>query len=190
MPLKRQRLTNCSLCGRICLENWHGLCKSCFEKQADITHKVEEYTKNNPSATLEEISEAESIELGILRKMAKVGKFDLASGRLEYPCKRCGKPITAGQLCHSCMNFFGEEIGKAKRSFERRHPIEARYRREKVAKQARMLEKIRKGNVEHHEPSVAETTPITHNNSNNNNNNNIDRSSRRMFYIESMEKRS
>ena len=102
-------LDNCARCGKLFNRLSRPICPDCAreeERQADV---VMEFLKDNPNATIEEISESTGVDSQIILRLIRDNRLR-ATGAYSVPrnCKACGAPIDAGQYCGHCLRKFGQ----------------------------------------------------------------------------------
>ena len=125
------KLKNCPICGRLFSDLGRGVCPSCFDQQEEKKNDAVRYAKEHPDATMEEISEVTGVHAFTLRRMVKEGRFVGTEAKLEYPCSKCGAPITEGKLCKACLSAFASEVDKVQQKYDMDHPKEAAVRKKR-----------------------------------------------------------
>ncbi|AEE97518.1 TIGR03826 family flagellar region protein [Mahella australiensis] len=96
-------LRNCSRCGRLFASNGGELCPACLEELDEQYKVVREYVYTHPKATIPEVSDATGVEEKIIFEFLREGRLELKEPGLGLECERCGKPITTGRFCASCL---------------------------------------------------------------------------------------
>lgn len=87
----------------ICLE-----CKTQEEKEFT---RVKEYLKENPKATLANLSEDLEIPVERITKFLKEGRLEVApNSGIALQCEQCGRPITSGRYCKNCTSQLENDL--------------------------------------------------------------------------------
>ena len=121
---KRPVLRNCPICERLFADTGFGACQNCYDKMRDYENQINEYVKAHPHCTVKDIAKNTNIPLKFATNMISKGQF-VAGGKISYPCSRCGKAITSGLYCSSCMDLVHKATANAKRlEIERRQKEE------------------------------------------------------------------
>ena len=68
----------------------------------------------NPNCTAGDIVKHTGAPLAVASKMIQSGQFAM-SGRISYPCSRCGKLIFSGVYCAACQQKVQEATANANR---------------------------------------------------------------------------
>ncbi|TXL65011.1 hypothetical protein FHP05_07670 [Cerasibacillus terrae] len=100
-------LANCSSCGAVFVKEIRDICRKCYQEEEKAFRIVYDFLRQrtNREATLIEIVEATNIEEALIIKFIKENRLRQSQfPKLTYPCERCGKQITTGELCDSCVN--------------------------------------------------------------------------------------
>jgi len=107
-------LRNCPLCGKLFSDTGIGYCQKCYDKSREYENKINDFVKEHPNCTLRDIARQTKVPLHVASSMVNKGQF-LAGGKISYPCSRCGKAITSGLYCGSCMALVHEATANAKK---------------------------------------------------------------------------
>ena len=104
-------LDNCVRCGKLFNRLSRPICPDCArdeERQADA---VISFLKDNPSATIEEISESTGVDSQVILRLIRDDRLRATTAcSLPRNCKACGAPIDAGQYCGHCLRKFGQAL--------------------------------------------------------------------------------
>ncbi|MGE5403957.1 MAG: TIGR03826 family flagellar region protein [Candidatus Saccharibacteria bacterium] len=107
-------LRNCPECDRLFAYVGRNLCPKCIDKEEEEFRVVRNYVRDNPGATVFDVSEATGSDEEKILRWLKEGR--LVSRGLQssavFKCERCGKVITAGRYCNECVNELDSEIRK------------------------------------------------------------------------------
>lgn len=98
-------IRNCKSCGTMFNSvNREKICPSCMRKLEDTFVKVKEYIRENPNATIAEVSEENEVSVNQIRNWIREERLIMteASADLGITCERCGKLIRSGRFCPEC----------------------------------------------------------------------------------------
>ncbi|MGN0941915.1 MAG: flagellar protein [Selenomonadaceae bacterium] len=107
------KLKNCPECGKIYVETGVGMCRDCYNKMQDQMEEVSSYVRDNPHSTVRDICENLDVKEKLVRRMIREGRFEMDGINFEYPCEKCGKPITHGRYCEKCNKEMASAMEKA-----------------------------------------------------------------------------
>lgn len=103
-------LRNCPQCGRLFAYQGRNLCKKCQEEEENEYLIVRRYVRDNPGATIFEVSEATGVEEEKILNFLREGRLQSKGLAAVLECERCGKKITAGRFCAQCIKEMEKEI--------------------------------------------------------------------------------
>lgn len=106
------KLKNCPMCGKLFADFGSHVCQDCYEKMRKMESDVVNYVRDNPNSKIPEIVEATGADEKMIKRMIREGRFVQVGVPLSYPCKKCGAPITQGELCQKCMTEMRESLQK------------------------------------------------------------------------------
>ncbi|MCL5047136.1 MAG: MerR family transcriptional regulator [Actinobacteria bacterium] len=96
-------IRNCPVCGSLFVFGGRNFCPACMEKEEKDFQALRKFLDENPSATMEEISEATGVEVRKILQFLKEGRLVYkAPGPPVIACESCGAPISTGRLCDRC----------------------------------------------------------------------------------------
>ena len=72
--------------------------------------EVSSYVRDNPHSTVRDICENLDVKEKLVRRMIREGRFEMDGINFEYPCEKCGAPITQGKLCLKCAEELKKEL--------------------------------------------------------------------------------
>ena len=107
-------LRNCPICEKLFSDTGIGVCQKCYDKMRDYENQINDFVKTHPHCTVKDIVKQTKIPLRFATNMINKGQF-VAGGKISYPCSRCGKAITSGLYCGSCMAKVHEATITAKK---------------------------------------------------------------------------
>lgn len=113
-------LKNCSACGKVFVKLNRNICPACMEKEEQEYEEVRKYLKDNPGASVEEITEATGVDEKKVFRWIREGRIDadLAIRGGEITCTRCGAVISFGSLCSKCSKLLTDQMQSMSRSAE------------------------------------------------------------------------
>ena len=107
-------LRNCPICEKLFTDTGMGVCQKCYDKMRDYENQINDFVKTHPHCTVKDIVRQTKVPLRFATNMINKGQF-VAGGKISYPCSRCGKAITTGLYCGSCMSLVHEATANAKK---------------------------------------------------------------------------
>ena len=122
MSILRQKLNYCPVCGKLYAVNSAKMCEKCLQKEEEKIVKAAEFIENHPNATLRDVIEATKIHKNTIIRMVKSGMLgeEFEDDALTHPCRRCGKPITRGDFCPSCVALISGNLSKIQGNVQRK----------------------------------------------------------------------
>lgn len=105
-------LRNCPVCGKVFVKVVKNLCPACVEAEEQEFMEARDYIKNNPGASVEEITTVTKIDEKKILKWLREGRIDYSNraGGLRPTCKSCGATINVGNLCAKCAKELSNRI--------------------------------------------------------------------------------
>ncbi|SHH09682.1 flagellar operon protein TIGR03826 [Thermosyntropha lipolytica DSM 11003] len=103
-------LRNCPRCGRLFAYQGRNLCKRCQEEDENEYLLVRRYVRDNPGATIFEVSEATGVEEEKILQYLREGRLQSKGLVAALECERCGRKITAGRYCPQCLKELESQI--------------------------------------------------------------------------------
>lgn len=83
------------------------LCTDCRRKQEEKFQEVKRYLRENPGASLEQLSESCGVKGGYVTQWVREGRLELSDcAEADIRCRRCGTTIPGGRLCGRCKRDF------------------------------------------------------------------------------------
>lgn len=97
---------NCRNCGR--MFNYLGgpsICPVCKKETEDKFNQVKEYIRNNPGATINQISEENEVSVQQINQWVREERLEFAKDSpIGLNCEKCGASIRTGRFCEKCKN--------------------------------------------------------------------------------------
>ena len=131
---------NCRTCGR--LFNYLGgpnICPSCREETETKFQNVKEYIRENPRASIPEISDENGVSTNQLRQWIREERLQFTDDSpIGIECEICGATIKTGKYCEACKNNTANALAK---SIEKQQAPEAPKPKPKRENAMRFLQK-------------------------------------------------
>lgn len=106
---------NCRTCGR--LFNYLGgpnICPSCRDETEKKFQDTKEYIRENPRASIQEISEANEVTTIQIRQWIREERLQFADDSpIGIECEICGATIKTGKYCDACKNNTANALAKS-----------------------------------------------------------------------------
>jgi len=104
-------LDNCVRCGKLFNRLSRPICPNCAGEEERRANVVMGFLKDNPSATIEEISESTGVDSQVILRLIRDDRVRASTtGSVPRNCKACGAPIDAGQYCGHCLRKLGRAL--------------------------------------------------------------------------------
>ena len=104
-------LGNCARCGKLFNRLSRPICPDCAREEERRAGVVMDFLKDNPSATIEEISESTGVDSQVILRLIHDDRLRATTAcSLPRSCKACGAPIDTGQYCGHCLRRFGQAL--------------------------------------------------------------------------------
>lgn len=104
---------NCRNCGR--LFNYIGgapLCPACSRKIEEKFQVVKQYIYDNPSATIQQVSEDNEVSIQQINKWIREERLSFsADSVVGIECENCGAMIKTGRFCQPCKDRLATTLG-------------------------------------------------------------------------------
>ena len=110
----RPVLKNCPICGKLYADAGSGACQKCYDTYRNYELEIKKFVEANPNCNANDIVKNTGAPLAIASKMIQSGQFAM-SGRITYPCSRCGKLIHTGVYCYECQQAIQQATANANR---------------------------------------------------------------------------
>lgn len=105
---------NCRRCKK--LFNYIGgqpICPSCASELEDIFNVVREYLRDNPKATLTEISTDNDVSVQQLKQWVREERLAFTDDSpVAIECEECGAMIKTGRYCKHCKDKMADGMNK------------------------------------------------------------------------------
>lgn len=129
----RPVLKNCPLCGKLYADTGAGTCQKCYNAYRDYEVEIKKYVEANPNCSAGDIVKHTGAPLAVASKMIQNGQFAI-SGKIKYPCSRCGKLIQTGIYCYECQQMIQQATANANRLAREKERMHAAARKKKEEK--------------------------------------------------------
>ena len=107
---------NCRTCGR--LFNYIGgpanMCPACRDELEKKFQIVKEYIRENPRASIQEISDENGVTTGQIRQWIREERLQFSDDSpVGIECENCGATIRTGRFCDNCKNTMANSLSKS-----------------------------------------------------------------------------
>ena len=106
---------NCKNCGRIF--NYLGgppICPVCKDETENKFNQVKEYIRENPSASISEISEENDVTVQQINQWVREERLEFSKDSpIAMTCEKCGESIRTGRFCEKCKSNMASEMTNA-----------------------------------------------------------------------------
>lgn len=103
---------SCRNCGR--LFNYlqgQPICAACKQKLEEKFVKVRDYIRENDSASMKEISEANDVSVKQIKQWVREERLTFSSkSAVGIECETCGAMIRTGRFCDKCKNNMANNL--------------------------------------------------------------------------------
>lgn len=103
---------NCRDCGR--LFNYMSgprICEACRKKLEDKFMEVREYVRDNPTAGVAEVAEANEVSVQQIHQWVREERLLFTEDSMvTLDCEKCGAPIRTGRFCEKCKSHMINEL--------------------------------------------------------------------------------
>lgn len=118
---------NCRNCGR--LFNYMGggyfICGLCKDELDKKFTEVKKYIRENPKASMQQISEANDVSVNQLEKWVREDRLVFSDDSpIGIDCESCGVTIKSGRYCATCADNIHKNLSSAYRSEKKEVPIQ------------------------------------------------------------------
>ena len=104
-------MANCRRCRKLFARTSDPICDDCKKADELQFEEVKKYLRDNPGATLAQISDATGMPMKKLMAYLREGRLEVASG--ELVCRQCGVEISSGNFCNKCAAKMGQQLAGA-----------------------------------------------------------------------------
>ena len=112
---KKQKLKNCSNCGKLFIQT-HGekLCRECTIQEEEKQREIMDYIHDHQGCSITEVMTNLNVSKKLVNNMINKGFFgNLKRSRASYTCQSCGKPINIGNTyCRECLRQLRNQTKK------------------------------------------------------------------------------
>jgi flagellar operon protein (TIGR03826 family) len=97
-------IANCPRCGKLFTRFSDSLCEDCLKTEENLFETVREYVDEHPDCAMKDVAKATGATVKKIMKFLREGRLQISRGmKGDLRCEKCGKPISAGRLCDSCV---------------------------------------------------------------------------------------
>lgn len=131
---------NCKICGR--LFNYlsgPNICESCRADTERKFQNTKEYIRENPRASIQEISDANEVTTNQIRQWIREERLQFTDDSpIGIECEGCGATIKTGKFCEACKNNMANVLAQSIEKPKAPEPPKAKPKKEN---KMRFLEK-------------------------------------------------
>lgn len=111
---------NCKMCGKLFnYMNGRPICAGCKAKLEEKFQEVKEYIRNNPKASLTEISEDNDVSAAQIKQWIREERLIFTEDSMVgLECEKCGGMIRTGRFCEKCKANMSNDLSNAYRKEE------------------------------------------------------------------------
>lgn len=97
-------LKNCAICRKIFSQNAkESICRDCIVAEEEKFQTVREYLKENPGASISQVSDETDVSTKKIMRYLKDGRIEISSSSGSIlKCEKCGVSITTERFCREC----------------------------------------------------------------------------------------
>lgn len=97
-------IINCPKCGKLFSKLSSPICEQCQKDEEDLFQVVRKYVDEHPNCLLKEVTNETGVSVKKIMKYLRDGRLEVSTGmRGILKCEKCGKPISRGHYCDSCV---------------------------------------------------------------------------------------
>lgn len=122
-------IRNCKECGRLFnYINGRPICQACKEKLENKFHEVKEYIRQNPGASIQQVSDDNEVSVKQIKQWVREERLCFSDDSpISLDCENCGAQIKTGRFCPACMaklqNNLQSAIRKPKVEVAHKSPV-------------------------------------------------------------------
>ena len=115
------------------------MCPACRDEVEKKFQVVKEYIRENPRATIPEISDANEVSTSQIKQWIREERLQFADDSpVGIECENCGASIRTGRFCENCKNTMASSLAQ---SIEKPKPVEEPKKKPDNKNKMRFLEK-------------------------------------------------
>jgi flagellar operon protein (TIGR03826 family) len=96
------------------------ICPKCKQEEEVIFQEVKAFLKENPGATVNQVSEATGATITQIEKFLKEGRLEISNNvNIVLKCESCGAKIFTGKFCNKCQAELGHAIQDVKKQMHK-----------------------------------------------------------------------
>ncbi|MCL2170748.1 MAG: MerR family transcriptional regulator [Defluviitaleaceae bacterium] len=93
-------MANCPRCKKLFPKVYDPICEECAKEEEKLFRTVVDYLRDNPSATVGEVSDATGATAKKILGYLRDGRISISTPELN--CRGCGTKIASGNFCDTC----------------------------------------------------------------------------------------
>lgn len=96
------------------------VCPRCRRKEEDMFQVVKQYLRENPGASMQEVSEETEVPTYLIESFLRAGRLQVApNSPIALSCERCGAKIVTGRFCNKCSNNLVSDLNEMAKEFKK-----------------------------------------------------------------------
>jgi flagellar operon protein (TIGR03826 family) len=96
------------------------ICPRCRRKEEELFQIVKQYLRENPGASMQEVSEETEVPTYLIVSFLRAGRLQIApNSPIALSCERCGTKILTGRFCNKCSNNLVNDLNEMAREFRK-----------------------------------------------------------------------
>ncbi len=96
------------------------ICPRCKRKEEEMFQVVKEYLRENPGATMQEVSEETEVPMYLIESFLRAGRLQVApNSPIALACEMCGARILTGRFCNKCSNTLVNNFNEVAKGFKK-----------------------------------------------------------------------
>lgn len=114
---------NCRGCGRLFnyVSGGYFLCAACMEELEQKFIKVKKYIRENPKATMQQISEENEVTTQQIQRWIREDRLAFSDDSpIGIDCEACGCTIKSGRFCNMCKDVMMKNLNSMYKRTEKK----------------------------------------------------------------------
>lgn len=114
------KVQQCRRCGKLFQSYGKAICSDCAEEMDQYYIMIKDYIYDHPDANVIEISKETKIAEITILYFLKEGRLSICNNSGVLVCEKCGKSISSGKYCASCLDKLGNALSSVCRTAQQR----------------------------------------------------------------------
>lgn len=92
------------------------ICPRCKQKEEDMFVVVKDYLRENPGASMVQVSTETDVPASLIEKFLRQGRLEVTpDSPIGLTCEICGRKISSGRYCSECNNSLKNELHQVRK---------------------------------------------------------------------------